>query len=192
VLPLLQEFTAALPRNEVLGPSTLAPTAIETLPRSRNVIPDRVRMILDWRVLPGITPEAAVAQVRAALERAQLAEGFSLDVRLSTETQRSYTGLSEDRKLLTPGFLMAPDDPVVVAAAQAITTSTGRRPALRPWTFATDGGHARGVHGIPSIGYAPGEEKFAHTNRERLDLQQARLIYDSYPAVISAVASALS
>ena len=192
VLPLLQEFAESLPGNEVLGSATLAPTAIETLPRSRNVIPDRVRVILDWRVLPGITPDDAVEQIRATLARAKLEEGFSLDVQLSTETQRSYTGMAEERKLLTPGFLMTPEDPVVLSAARAIANSTGRKPALRPWTFATDGGHACGVHGIPCIGYAPGEEKFAHTNRERLDLQQARLIYDSYPDVIRAVALALS
>jgi putative selenium metabolism hydrolase len=191
VLPLLQDFAAALPRNELLGASTVAPTALETLPRSRNVIPDRVRVILDWRVLPGVMADNAVQQVKDVLTRARLAEGFSLDVRLSTETQRSYTGIQEERKLLTPGFLMAADHPVVAAAASAIASSTGREPALRPWTFATDGGHACGVHGIPCIGYAPGEERFAHTNRERLELQQARLIYDSYPDVIRAVASAL-
>src|SRR5690606_18955150 len=53
VLPAIDSFAAALPVDATLGPSTIAPTAIETLPRSRNVIPDRVRVTLDWRVHAG-------------------------------------------------------------------------------------------------------------------------------------------
>jgi hypothetical protein len=47
------------------------------------------------------------------------------------------------------------------------------------------------VHGIPTIGYAPGEERYAHTNRERLALDQAELVYNAYPALIRAVAQAI-
>jgi putative selenium metabolism hydrolase len=191
LLPLLERFSTTLPGNEVLGRSTITPTAIETLPRSRNVIPDRVRIVLDWRVLPGMTAEKAVAQVRDVVTSARLPDGFSVGVALSSEVQRSYTGVTEERKLLTPGYLLETNHPVVSAAAGAIAGATGLTPSLRPWTFATDGGHACGVYGVPCVGYAPGEEKYAHTNRERLELQQARVIYDSYPEVIRAVAAAL-
>jgi succinyl-diaminopimelate desuccinylase len=192
VLPALQRFAQQLPADPVLGRSTLAPTALETLPRSRNVIPDRARVILDWRVLPGVTPEHAVAQLRALISNeVQVPDGWQLDVRLSTEPQRTYTGRERDRRMFTPGFLIAPNHPVVTAAANAITNTTGRSPQLRPWTFATDGGHACGVHGIPCIGYAPGEERYAHTNRERLDLDHARTIYQSYPTLVQAVHQAI-
>jgi len=72
----------------------------------------------------------------------------------------------------------------------AVEREMGRRPSLRPWTFATDGGHACGVHGIPTIGFAPGEERYAHTNRERLELTSARAVYEAYPAVVRAVQAA--
>jgi putative selenium metabolism hydrolase len=191
VMPVLQEFADSLPRDPLLGASTLAPTALETLPRSRNVIPDRVQIVLDWRVLPGTGPEAAVSQIRLALENVPLPNDLALDVRLSTEPQRSYTGRTRERPMFTPGFLISPQHPIAQAAASAVEARTGRAPMLRPWTFATDGGHACGVHDIPCIGYAPGEERYAHTNRERLELGSARVIFESYPALVRAVHAAI-
>jgi hypothetical protein len=47
------------------------------------------------------------------------------------------------------------------------------------------------VYGIPTIGFAPGEERYAHTNRERLELDEARWALDRYPELILAVQAAL-
>lgn len=193
VLEALAEVSADQPSNDLLGPATMAVTGIDASPSSRNVIPDTVVVALDWRVLPGTTSDDLVATVQAALQRRlpQLPEGHELTVRMAEEEQVTYTGIEHDRNLLTPGFLVAPDDPVVVAAASAIGRRQGEGPAtVRPWTFATDGGWSCGVHGIPTVGFAPGEERHAHTNRERLDLDEARWAYDRYPALIEAVMTA--
>jgi succinyl-diaminopimelate desuccinylase len=193
LLPAIEKFAGMLGEDAVLGPSTLAPTMVETLPRSRNVIPDRVRIILDWRVLPGLTGEDAVESIGSFLrEHVGLDDGYGLSVAFATEEQRTYTGVREQRRLFTPGFLLPADHPVPAAAAAVVARATGRTPAIRPWTFATDGGYTCGVHGIPTIGFAPGEERFAHTNRERLDLRDARTAFDAYPALIRAVQDAVA
>ena len=101
--------------------------------------------------------DAALARLREYLSGVRLAEGLHLDVRFATERQHTWTGVEDERRLFTPGFLLDPAHPVVRAAARSVTRSTGRAPEIRPWTFATDGGHSCGVHGIPTIGYAPGE-----------------------------------
>ena len=115
-----------------------------------------------------------------------------VEVRAATERQRTWTGVEEDRLILSPGFLMDPADPVVTAAARAVgTRNGGGGPArVRPWTFATDGGWTRGVRGIPTIGFAPGEERYAHTNTERLDLDEARWGYERYLDLVPAVQGA--
>ncbi|MEX0980233.1 MAG: M20/M25/M40 family metallo-hydrolase, partial [Gemmatimonadota bacterium] len=166
--------------DETLGAATLVATAVDVLPESRNVIPDRVTVTIDWRVLPGDREETLLPRVEDALARAFAArpegipEGASWQVRMGRAVQRSYTGESAERKLLTPGFLMSPDHPVTRAAALAVGRRDGPGPALtRPWGFATDGGWSCGVQGIPTVGFAPGEERFAHTNRERLDIEEA-------------------
>ena len=161
VLPHIQEFAsnhqASVP---LLGFATMAPTALETLPRSRNVIPDRVRVVLDWRVIPGSSADELRTALASFLrDRIVLDEGFSYNVEYSVEAQRTYTGKARDRKMFTPGFLMDERHPVVQSAIHIIAEQTKRQPQLRPWSFATDGGHSCGVHGIPTIGFAPGEER---------------------------------
>ncbi len=188
LIPALEEFAAGLGSDPVLGRATLAPTRVETFPRSNNVIPDLLRVTVDWRVLPGTTAETAVRDLETFLRpRVRLPDDVSFEVRLATEAQRTYTGLEREHRLFTPGFLVSPEHPIAVAAAAAVERSTGRRPAIRPWTLATDGGRICGVHGIPAIGFAPGEERFAHTNRERLELESARAVYEAYPTVVRAV-----
>jgi succinyl-diaminopimelate desuccinylase len=192
LVPALRDFAAQLGSADVLGHSTLAATAIETLPRSRNVIPDLLRIVIDWRVLPGTTAAGAIEQLRSFLEtRVDLGDATGFTIRSATEQQSTWTGLSEERTLFTPGFLMPADHPIVRAAAAAVAAGTGRTPAVRPWTFATDGGHSCGIHGIPTIGFAPGEERFAHTNRERLALADAEIAFNTYPSLIAAVREAI-
>ncbi len=191
MIPALRQFADSLGSDPVLGGSTLAPTALETLPRSRNVIPDRVRIVCDWRVLPDVSREDAVERLRDRVTALALPEGLTADVHYAVEHQRTWTGREGDRQLFTPGFLLDPAHPIVRAAVHAIESELARTPAVRPWTFATDGGHACGVNRIPTIGFAPGEERYAHTNTERLSLEQARSAYAVYPKLIAAVQDAL-
>jgi succinyl-diaminopimelate desuccinylase len=192
VLAAIGEFARQLPADPVLGPSTMAPTSVETLPRSPNVIPDLVRVVVDWRVLPGIDAERALDRFEEFLEDwAPDAEGLSVTVRYASEDQRTYTGLERVHRMFTPAFLFDPKHPIVRAAADAAARHLGEPPDIRPWRFATDGGHTCGEHGIPTIGFAPGEEKWAHTNRERLNLEDASRVFDAYPDVIRAVMAAL-
>jgi acetylornithine deacetylase/succinyl-diaminopimelate desuccinylase-like protein len=169
---------------------------VDVLPESRNVIPDSVVVTIDWRVLPGDDHESLLARIAAAIaaRRPEVPEGLSYDVRMASERQRTYTGLAEERALFTPGFLMAADAPVVLAAAAAVGRRDGASgPAeIRPWRFATDGGWSCGVHGIPTVGFAPGEERYAHTNRERLAVDEARWGFERYGHLVPAVQTALS
>jgi putative selenium metabolism hydrolase len=187
VLTALNDFAATLPADPVLGRSTFVPTGVSAEPASPNVIPDRVRVVVDWRVLPGLDADAALESVRRHLAAIPLADGFSLDVRFSTVRQTTYTGLEMQRQLFTPAYRLDESHPVVRTARAAIESATGRAPRVRPWTFATDGGQACGRHGIPTIGYAPGEERYAHTNRERLSLDEMKQSFETYPTLIRAL-----
>jgi putative selenium metabolism hydrolase len=193
VLLALGELSAAQPRHPVLGLATLTPTVIETWPKSGNVIPDRIRVTLDMRVLPGWEERRAVTQIEALLaERVPAVEGIRVEVHPGRVTHRAWTGWEDEHSNFTPGFLMADEHPVVLAAAEAVREATGRAPTIRQWKFGTDGGHSCGTHGIPTIGFAPGREALAHTNRERLELASARKAFDAYPALIRAVQAALA
>lgn len=197
LLPAVLAGVAALkedPRTDpVLGRASAVATGVEVRPESRNVIPDEVVVVVDWRVLPGSTSEALVEMLEGAIAKhlGSVPAGYRIEVRNAVERQVTWTGIERDRQLFTPGFLVAPDHPVVLAAAAAAGVRGGSGPAtVRPWTFATDGGWTCGVHGIPSFGFAPGEERHAHTNTERLDLEEAGWAFARYGEIVPAVQAA--
>ncbi len=194
VLAAIRDLAEDQPSDPILGASSLIATMVDVLPESRNVIPDSAVVTIDWRILPGSDDEMLENRVRDAISARipETPEGLTWEVRMAIERQRTYTGLVEDRNLLTPGFLMSADDPMILAAAEAVGRREGQGPAvIRPWKFATDGGWSCGVHGIPTVGFAPGEERFAHTNRERMDVEEARWGFERYPLLIAAVQKAL-
>jgi succinyl-diaminopimelate desuccinylase len=194
VLDAVRDVARHRASDPVLGEETLVATMVDVRPETRNVIPDQVVVAVDWRMLPGADEAGLVARLSAAVE-ARIGvppEGLRYGVRFARERQRTYTGVEENVSFLSPSFLMSHDHPVVVAAALAAGRRAGSGPAnVRPWKFATDGGWSSGVHGIPTIGFAPGEERYAHTNRERLDVEEARWAYERYPEVIAAVQGAV-
>ncbi len=202
ILAGVRDLASAQEADDVLGRASVVATGIDAVPASLNVIPDRITVTLDWRILPGDTENSLLTRVRDALQphlRRLEADGWpgagkSVDVRVATERQRAYTGVEEERSILSPGFLMEPDHPVVLAAARAVgkrgANGSEAPAAVRPWTFATDGGWTCGVRGIPTIGFAPGEERYAHTNTERLDLEEARWGYAKYLELVPAVQTA--
>ena len=181
--------------DSILGASTVVATSLEVLPESRNVIPDRLTVVLDWRVLPEMNQGQMIQQVRDAITRqiGSNLEGFEVKVATAAETQCSYSGLQRERDSFTPGFLMDPNDPLVQVAASAVGKQGKEGPAdVRPWAFATDGGWTKGVFGIPTLGFAPGKEHFAHTNTERLDIEDARWSFHKYPDLVLALQNYLS
>ncbi len=196
VLAGVRDLAEECGRDRVLGAENLVATMVDVRPETRNVIPDLVVVAVDWRVLPGAEGDALLARLNGRIEArvGTTPRGLSWSTRLASELQRTYTGVEEDVDLLSPGFLLPADHDVVVAAAEAAGRRTGGTgpAAVRTWSFATDGGWSCGVHGIPTIGFAPGEEHFAHTNRERLDVEEARWAFERYPAVIKAVQRALA
>ena len=195
VLAAVRDLAGDQEADPVLGRSSVVATMVDVLPESRNVIPDSAVVTLDWRILPGDDDASLIARVEEAIRRRVPTppEGLSYDVRMASELQRTYTGVEADRNLLTPGFLMEPDDPMIMAAADAVGRRDGDGPAtIRPWQFATDGGWSRGVFGIPTVGFAPGEERYAHTNRERLDVDEARWGFERYPLLVAAAQRAVA
>ncbi|MHB1192522.1 MAG: M20/M25/M40 family metallo-hydrolase [Longimicrobiales bacterium] len=196
VLAASRDLGLRQPADPTLGAASVTATMVDVLPESRNVIPDRAVVTLDWRILPGMSEEDLLRELGAALDGRipRVPDGFGVEPRIAVLRQRTWTGVEEERSLLTPGFLISPHDPVVAAAAGAV----GRRDdpssaaAVRPWTFATDGGWSMGAFGIPTVGFAPGEERYAHTNRERLDVDEARWAFGRYPALVAAVQRALA
>jgi acetylornithine deacetylase/succinyl-diaminopimelate desuccinylase-like protein len=188
-------FLAALPtlelgQDQVLGPSTVAPTLYFTDQSSPNVIPGRVYLTLDWRNTPGESLAEIVAKLKNLLDRSLAGEsGYQGQVSVTSKELTTYTGVSELWPSIFPPYILSENDKFVRAAHTALVNALGRDDGVKVWHFATDGGHLM-TAGIPTIGFGPGDDRLAHTSRERISLAQIEEAVVGYVALILALAEA--
>ena len=158
------------PVHPYLGPTTAAPTLIETDQTSHNVVPSECKLVLDFRNTPKDTPEEIMEKVRSMLG-ASLGEGAHGSVKINAVDLVSYTGISRTFSNAAPPFGIAPDRPLAVQARAALSAALKRDVPTKIWRFCTDAGHLVAV-GIEVIGFGPGREDVIHTVEERISIDQ--------------------
>ncbi len=159
--------------HPTFGSSSAAPTLIETDQSSGNVTPGTIALYLDWRNVPGESVDDILGCLEPILRSVEAdVPGVKGTMEAVGRPVRSYTGLSATMPP-TRGFETPPDDPALLAAHQCLEHVLGRPVDIGTWIFATDGGHLA-HHGITTIGFAPGEERFAHTIHDQIDLKKMR------------------
>ncbi|MDQ5874878.1 MAG: YgeY family selenium metabolism-linked hydrolase, partial [Actinomycetota bacterium] len=73
------------------------------------------------------------------------------------------TGLVLETDKYYPTWALEEDHPLVTAGLAAGEAALGHAPGTSRWTFSTNGVSSAGELGIPTIGFGPSEEKWAHT-----------------------------
>lgn len=157
--------------DATFGGSSTAPTTITSDQHSANVTPGQVTVIVDWRSLPMQRPADAVATIRSlAGQAAAEVDGVTVSVQVIERQVRTYTGIDATMPP-THGFETAVDDVSLLAAQRSLTSTFGRPVPVGTWDFSTDGGHLAHA-GITTIGFAPSEERFAHTVHDQVSIDQ--------------------
>ncbi|MPZ69375.1 MAG: YgeY family selenium metabolism-linked hydrolase [Actinobacteria bacterium] len=185
--PLISEITALNDRlkpDDFLGKGTVAVTKVECETASLNAIPASCTIYLDRRLTAGETLESAVAEIEA------LPSAAEAQVSVLQYAEPSWTGLTLPIEKYYPTWLMEEDDPLVVAAAEAIETAIGRTPAISKWVFSTNGVSSAGRLGIPTVGFGPGTEIHAHTTEDQCPIDHLVKAAAGYAAMPKAIAEA--
>lgn len=166
---LLEVEKMPMVSHETFGSSSAAPTWIESDQESSNVTPATISVYLDWRNVPADTPEAILTRVSETADGvARSLDGITAAVEISGREVTSYTGLTSTMPS-TLAFETPADHPVLTKSRGALEATLGRPVSVDTWTFATDGGHLAKA-GITTIGFAPGEERFAHTIHDQVSI----------------------
>ena len=187
VINALQDLAPRLPQHHLLGKSTVALTCIGCSPGRLSIIPDECTISLDRRLLPSESLEAVVAQIDAILKQIRGEDAqFEGTVKVREVEETSYTGMKKRVKKYLSSWTTPEDDPNVVRAGDALR-ELGEMPEFVYWDFATDGGHTAGILGIPTIGYAPAEEQYAHTPQEKVSLDFLRRAIAGNTAIALAI-----
>lgn len=147
-----------------LGPGTIAVTQVESRSPSLNAVPDVCSLYIDRRVTVGETKEQVVSELRA------LPGGNEAELVIPMYEEPSYTGFVFPVDKVYPAWAL-PDEHVLVRAGQeAARAAYGRPTDLGRWAFSTNGTYWMGKAGIPSIGFGPGDERYAHTTLDQVPL----------------------
>ncbi len=184
--------TLEMETDDTLGPATVAPTLYATDQVSPNVIPSEVYIDLDWRNVPDELPTEILDRVQKLADACLADQATEMEavVEISTSDFTTYTGLKKKFPAVFPSFLLADDHPVLTAAQSTLANVVGEERGVDIWRFATDGGHLM-TSDIPTIGFGPGDETLAHTNRERISLAQMEEAVVAYAALTLSLADAV-
>jgi putative selenium metabolism hydrolase len=162
----LEMLSEQLGYDPFLGPGSLSVTHVESRAGSRNAVPDYARFIIDRRLTLGETEAKALAEVRSIIAR----ERVRAEVRVTEYEKSSYTGYQVKQHNYFPAWALEADHPLLQAATRAVKKTLGYRPTAGQWGFSTDGVYTMGIAGIPTIGFGPGDEVYAHAADEQIQL----------------------
>ncbi len=163
-----------------LGKGSAAVTWIRSESPSRNAVPPLCSFYVDRRLTLGETEAKALAEIRSIVLR----EGAEADIAVNEYEARSYTGYTWKVREYYPAWLIPQSHPLVQAGLRAVEKVLGLRPPVGCWKFSTDGTYTMGEAGIPTIGFGPGDEHWAHSPDERVRIDDVLAAAEIYAEMV--------
>lgn len=186
VLGAIEKLDPVLPEHPVLTRSSIAVTNITCSPGWLSTVPDRCVVRIDRRFLPHENSNTITAELENLVRNAGLKPGENAAITFLDYSHTSYTGIRESLPLYKPAFLTPQGEPHVEATVAALR-AVGQNPKFGTWDFGTDGAWLATEYNIPTIGYAPCEEQYAHTPMDRVSIDLMGKALTGYAAISLAV-----
>jgi len=159
IIAEIERLNERLKDDPFLGKGTIAVTQIFFKSPSQNAVADECTIQLDRRLTAGETRESVIEELKGAItlagEEAEIVELFY--------DRPSYTGLSFPVEKYFPTWVMEEDSEIVRKTVAAYREVFGAEPFVDKWTFSTNGIATAGVFSIPTIGFGPANEIYAHS-----------------------------
>jgi len=165
-----------------LGKGSITVSEIRSTSPSLCAVADSSTIHLDRRLAATDSLESAVKEIRELESVRQAgAEVVVLDYAVP-----SWKGLTYPTRKYYPTWLLAEDHPLLKAGIAAYAELFGQPPSIGRWVFSTNGVSIMGRHGIPCIGFGPGNEIHAHMASEQIPVEhlvRAMAWYAAFPGV---------
>lgn len=187
IIEQIERLNDRLASDPFLGKGTVVISKIEAQTPSLNAVPDGCTIYLDRRLTIGESVESA----RAELEALPAVQEGEATLELLRYEGTAYTGLTLSIDKYFPTWVLPEDHPAVRAGVETAERALGRTPRVGRWVFSTNGVSSAGRLGIPTIGFGPANEVYAHTADDQCpleDLPVAAAWYAAFPQVYLAAA----
>ncbi|MBI5946297.1 MAG: YgeY family selenium metabolism-linked hydrolase [Chloroflexi bacterium] len=185
VISGIRDLDAHLHTDPFLGKGTIMVTDTRISTASINAVPDGFTVFIDRRLTFGESKEQAVQQVK------DLIPGYLRDQITVEELfydEPSYTGFVFPVDKYYPAWALEEAHPIVQAGQETIQQLWNEKRVASKWSFSTNGTYWAGKAGIPSIGFGPGDEIYAHTSYEQIPLDEvvaATEFYALFPQMLA-------
>jgi len=184
VIAGVRDLNDQLHTDPFLGQGRITVSKIECQTPSINAVPDECTIYIDRRLTFGESKELAVEQVQALIPE-EHSESIRVEI-LHYDTP-SYTGYQYPVEKYFPAWAIDEDHPLVQAGLEACRILWDQTAPAGKWDFSTNGIYWNGKAGIPSIGFAPGDERTAHGALDQVPLEdvvRATEFYALLPALL--------
>ena len=185
MLPIIagiRDMNDTLHSDPFLGQGRITVSDMHVRTPSINAVPDECTILVDRRVTFGESKAEAIAQVERLIPA-----GADIKVAELFYDEPSYTGFVFPVDKYFPAWAYDEAHPLVQAGQRAIEQLWQKRRPSGKWNFSTNGTFWAGKAGIPSIGFGPGDEIYAHSTLDQnklVDVVQAAEFYALLPALL--------
>lgn len=155
--------------DDFLGIGRITVTKISSVSPSNNAVPDECTIFIDRRITFGETKELVREQINAIIPEENKKD---FDIHGLTYTEPSHTGAVYEYEQYFPSWAYPESHPFVQAGIETMKALWGSKDPFGQgkWDFSTNGNYWAGKLGIPSIGFGPGNEIYAHAVNEHVPL----------------------
>ncbi|MCX6356246.1 MAG: YgeY family selenium metabolism-linked hydrolase [Candidatus Aureabacteria bacterium] len=158
----IEKLNHSLKPVHPLTKGSITVSKIESKAPSLCSVPEECRIYLDRRLTRGETGAGVLEEVR------KIVGYYGGIASFQRYKGTSYRGLLLEREAEFPSWLTPEDAGIVKAAQLAHSSLWDRAGEMIVWDFSTNGVATSGVHGIPTIGFGPGDPAMAHRRDERV------------------------
>lgn len=166
ILKELEALNDRLIGHPFLGKGTLAVSEFRSGSPSLCAVADHARIHVDRRLTLGETRETAVREI----ESLPSVQRYGARVEVLRYERPTHTGYVLPAEKYYPCWLFEEDHPAVRAARQTYEALFGTACQPGRWVFSTNGVATAGMFGVPTVGFGPGDERFAHAPNERCEV----------------------
>ena len=176
----IESLNERLEPRDPLGKGTVTISEIRSTSPSLCAVADGCTIHLDRRLTIGETEETVVAEIEG-LPSVQAADAT---VTVLDYAVPSYTGLTYPTRKYYPTWELPEDAAGTQAALAAHQNAFEADAEVGFWVFSTNAVATAGMLGIPTIGFGPGHEKFAHAPNEQVEIEHLVRCSAFYTALV--------
>ncbi|MFX0087867.1 MAG: YgeY family selenium metabolism-linked hydrolase [Candidatus Hodarchaeota archaeon] len=168
IVPIIQDIQKLhkmLPSDPIFGKACISVTGVRSTSPAVNAIADSAIINVDRRLISQETLESVITEINS-LSSIKMAKAQVY----VPEYEYKSNKFTYPIKAYYPSWIMEKNHPFIQTAARTYQQLFGQEAEFLHWHFSTNGAATKGIFEIPTLGFGPGYEKFAHTTEDQVPI----------------------